>query len=412
MGDGVPNQYKEEKSMQEKKPTALNTFAILSLSLVSMAITVVTPAMATFAAVFPGQNITFISTLPTLFIVIATFISGAIMGKSVKYRTLAILGNTVALIGGIAPAIIGTPDNFALILVCRGIFGFGLGLMSPLGNALIIGLYEGQKRASILGYGTLCMNFGGIVCQMLGGALAGMDWKMTFWGHGFLIIAVLMSFFIPEPPKVEMPQGAADGPKPKPGIATIGGAVLLVIFNIVNYPNMMNMSILFEQRNAGGAVAAATALSLYTVAGCIAGLIFGQLFKIAQRWCFLIGYIICTVGSVCIYFGTTNIIMTLGLCLIGFGFSIIMPAIMAWLGMTTHPAAIASATAIVLAAMNIAGFISSFYVSLLQGIFGMEGYVLGGVLCAVVVFAATAVIFLFVNPFKNVPAGPGPAPTE
>ena len=268
--------------MQEKKVTGLNTFAILSLSLVAMTITVVTPAIGTFAGVFAahGTAFTFISTLPTLFIVIGTFLAGAIMGKTVKYRTLAIVGNTIALIGGCLPALICTPDNFPVLLVCRAFFGFGMGLMSPLGNALIIGHFQGQKQASLMGYGTLFMNAGGIVCQMLGGALAGIDWKLTFWGHGFLIIAVIMSFFIPEPPKMEAPapeEGVAvDGPKPGLGKVTVIAAIVLALFNIVNYPNMMNISTLFIQRNAGGAVAAATALSLYTVAGCVAGLIFGQ----------------------------------------------------------------------------------------------------------------------------------------
>lgn len=391
--------------MQEKKTTGLNTFAILCLPLISMAITVVTPAMATFAAVFPGQNITFISTLPTLFIVIGTFIAGAIMGKKIKYRTLAIVGTGVSLIGGVAPALIGSADGFAILLVCRALFGFGMGLMSPLGNALIIGLYEGQKRANLLGYSTLCMNFGGIVCQMLGGALAGVDWKMTFWGHGFIIISFIMAFFIPEPPEAATaPVGEAQGPKPKLGIATYGGAVIMILFNILNYPNMMNMSILFDQRNAGGAVAAATALSLYTVAGCIAGFIFGQIFKFAQRWCLFLGHALCALGTAIIYFGQNNIVMTSGLCLIGFGFSIIMPTVMAWVGMTTHPAAVASATALVLAAMNIAGFFSSFYVSALTAIFGES--VISGLVIAMIVFAAVAVIFLFLNPFKKIAPPP------
>ncbi len=394
----------------EKKTNGLSALSILSLSLVSMAITVVTPAMAVFAGVFPGQNITFISTLPTLFIVIATFIAGALMGKKVKYRTLAILGNLIALIGGVAPAIIGTPDSFTLLLVCRAVFGFGMGLISPLGNALIIGLYDGQKRASLLGYGTLCMNAGGIICQMLGGVLAGIDWKLTFWGHGFIAIALIMSFFIPEPPKVEIPKQSVSGnaEKPKLGSVTFIAALLLILFNLVNYPNMMNISILFETRNAGGAAAAATALSLYTVAGCVAGLIFGQIFKFAKRWCLFLGYLFCTAGSCAIYFGQVNIVMTLGLSLIGFGFSLIMPALMAWLGMATHPAIISTATAIVIGAMNIAAFISSFYVSLLTMIF--PDPVIGGLLVAIVVFAITAVIFLVINPFKKMDAAPAPQP--
>ena len=106
-------------------------------------------------------------------------------------------------------------------------------------------------------------------------------------------------------------------------------AILFIVFNILNYPIMLNISTLFEIRNAGGATVAATGLSLYTVAGCVAGLIFGTLFKFAKRWCIALGYILCGLGALCIYVGQNAAIMTLGLILIGFGFSTVMPAFFA-----------------------------------------------------------------------------------
>ncbi|MGI6055993.1 MAG: hypothetical protein ACOYBD_03265 [Bilifractor sp.] len=78
----------------------------MTLYFVSMAITVVTPAMATFMEHWPdkAEYISYISTLPTLFIVIGTFLAGAVMGRKIKYRTLAIIASVIALIGGVAPA--------------------------------------------------------------------------------------------------------------------------------------------------------------------------------------------------------------------------------------------------------------------------------------------------------------------
>ena len=163
---------------EEKRISPIGTAAIMCLFLVSMGFTVVTPAMATLGAHYAGKDVTWISTLPTLFTVIATALAGSVMGKKVKYRTLAIAAGVLYLIGGCAPALF---DNYAGMLVCRAILGFGLGLMAPLGNALIVGNYKGQKQASLLGYGTLFMNGGGIILQMLGGALAEMNWQLVFW---------------------------------------------------------------------------------------------------------------------------------------------------------------------------------------------------------------------------------------
>ena len=163
--------------------------------------------------------------------------------------------------------------SFAFILVTRALVGIGLGLMAPLGNALIIGLYEGQKQAAYLGYGTLLMNGGGIILQMLGGALADIGWKTTFFGHLLGVISIVCLIFLPEPEKAPVQQETGGKPAAKDKISPFvyAIAILFLLFNVLNYPVMLNMSLMFEMKGAGGATMAATALSLYTVAGCVAG---------------------------------------------------------------------------------------------------------------------------------------------
>ena len=382
---------------EEKRISPIGTAAIMCLFLVSMGFTVVTPAMATLGAHYAGKDVTWISTLPTLFTVIATALAGSVMGKKVKYRTLAIAAGVLYLIGGCAPALF---DNYAGMLVCRAILGFGLGLMAPLGNALIVGNYKGQKQASLLGYGTLFMNGGGIILQMLGGALAEMNWQLVFWGHAFGLIGLVMAFFLPEPDApAAVPEAASAGKKEKMGKAVWLIAILFIVFNILNYPIMLNISTLFEIRNAGGATVAATGLSLYTVAGCVAGLVFGTLFKFAKRWCIALGYILCGLGALCIYVGQNAAIMTLGLILIGFGFSTVMPAFFAWVGVVTPASTVAGAISICMAVMNLGGFVSSFWLKLLTAIFGEN--ILSGIMIEIVVFLIIGVIFLIYSPFKE-----------
>ena len=382
---------------EEKRISPIGTAAIMCLFLVSMGFTVVTPAMATLGAHYAGKDVTWISTLPTLFTVIATALAGSVMGKKVKYRTLAIAAGVLYLIGGCAPALF---DNYAGMLVCRAILGFGLGLMAPLGNALIVGNYKGQKQASLLGYGTLFMNGGGIILQMLGGALAEMNWQLVFWGHAFGLIGLVMAFFLPEPDApAAVPEAASAGKKEKMGKAVWLIAILFIVFNILNYPIMLNISTLFEIRNAGGATVAATGLSLYTVAGCVAGLVFGTLFKLAKRWCIALGYILCGLGALCIYVGQNAAIMTLGLILIGFGFSTVMPAFFAWVGVVTPASTVAGAISICMAVMNLGGFVSSFWLKLLTAIFSEN--ILSGIMIEIVVFLIIGVIFLIYSPFKE-----------
>ena len=387
--------------MEEKKVRGSGLAAIMTLYFVSMAITVVTPAMATFMEHWPdkAEYISYISTLPTLFIVIGTFLAGTIMGRKIKYRTLAIIASVIALIGGVGPAFF---DSFELTLVCRAVMGFGAGLLAPLGNALIVGLYKGQKQASILGYGTLFMNAGGIVLQMLGGFLAGTGdrgWQMVFWGHALLIVAVIMSFFLPEPPKEEVVSDSGKKESMSKKIYVI--AALIFLYNLFAYPIMLNMSTLFVQRNAGGPAVAATALSLYTVAGVVAGFVFGFLFKAVKRMVITLGMALCGLGFLLVFFGSSMIVMTVGLVIVGFGFSTFFPAFMAWMGMVTPPSTVAMASSLILACMNLGGFVASPYNSLLMSIFGADHFILPMVLIAIVFDFAVAVIFIFTSPFKE-----------
>jgi len=378
-----------------RKVNGLGTVAIMSMFLVVMGITVVTPAMAKFAEAFPNNNFVLISTLPTLFVVISTVWTGSVAGKRLSYKFLAILGSLLFLVGGCAPALI--PD-FTTILVCRAVLGIGIGMISPLGNALIAGNFEGQKRASLLGYGTLFMNAGGIVFQMLGGILADVSWQMTFWAHGLIIVALIMAFFLPEPQKPSASQSAQGAPKEKIGKPIWIIAILLLVYNMINYPIMMNLSILFIERNAGGATAAATALSLFTVAGCVAGLIFGTMFKALKRFCLPLGFVLCALGATMVRFGSTAPVMTVGLILIGFGFSVILPSLMTWMSISTPPSTIAMATSVIMALMNLGGFICTYWLVLINSIAGEA--IITPINVGIGFFVCMTVIFVIFNPFK------------
>jgi len=382
---------------EKKKLSTLSTAAILAMFVVQMGYTVVTPAMATLAKHFEGKDISWISTLPTLFVVLATFAAGSLMSRGVKYRTLAIVASLLYFIGGCAPALF---DNYAGTLVCRAILGLGIGLINPLGNALVLGLYEGQKQASMLGFGTLFMNAGGIAFQMLGGGLAEINWNLTFWGHAFCAIGLLMAFFLPEPEKVQKTDRTTPTiKKEKIGSGVFLIAILFLLFNMLNFPIMMNVSILFEMREAGGATAAATALSLFTVAGCVAGFLYGAIFKVAKRWCLTLGYALAGFGAMVIFFGNSAVIMSIGLMMVGFGFSVIMPTFFAWAGLVTPPATVAVAISVILALMNFGGFLSSFWLKFLLAVFGESIH--SAIIVEIIVFLATAVVFVIYNPLKE-----------
>ena len=100
-----------------------------------------------------------------------------------------------------------------------------------------------------------------------------------------------------------------------------------------------------------------------------------------------------------VYLCTTNILMTLGLMMLGFGFSIIMPTGMAWLGIGTPPSTVALGTSIVMALMNLGAFASSIWLKILNAIFGET--IFSAIMTEIIVFFAAAAVFVICNPFKQ-----------
>ncbi|SFB01914.1 Major Facilitator Superfamily protein [Acetitomaculum ruminis DSM 5522] len=390
--------------MEKKKVSVAGTLAVFSLFLLSMGITVVTPAMNViierWAATVSVTNIYMVSTIPTLVMVPVTIVAGSLAGKKVKYRTLAVLGAFLFLLGGCAPAVL--PENFILLLACRAVFGVGVGLMAPLGNALVVGLYEPGKASAYLGYGTLLMNFGGIIFQQLGGFFAGISWNATFWGHAFGLVGFVMAFFIPEPELPAEDSSAASAPKEKMHPFAWFAAITLFIFNIANYPLMMNLSTFMAQKNAGDAQAAAIVLSVYTVGGCISGLIFGKIYGVVKRFSVSLGLAICVVGICVAYFGANVATIGAGMFLDGFGFSIMFPALIAFVGMLTPPSTQAFGISIVTAFMNLSSFFSAYYLVVIEHFSGKDNVIGSSYFWAMAILGILAVFYIFYNPIKNV----------
>jgi predicted MFS family arabinose efflux permease len=388
----------------QKEPSTLNLAAIFGLFLISMCITVVTPAMATFIAQWPEHGPTgdgmyaYISTLPTLFTLICSPIFGALAGKKMKFKTISILGTALITVGGCLPAVVG--GSFYFVLFTRALVGAGAGMLSPLGNALILGCYKGQKQATYLGWGTLFMNGGGIVFQLLGGFLAeNGGWQMTFWGHAFGLVSLILAFFIPEPPKAEAPSQAGPAKKEKMHWMVWFVGFFLLVFNILNYPVMMNISVLFEQRNAGGAAAASIGTTLYTVAGMVAGMIFGALFSKLKRFVIPVGMAFCTLGAFLVYSGQTAMVMDAGLMCVGFGFSCWFPAMTGLVGMWTPPSTVAFGMSIVMALMNGGGFLCSYWLMIVGKITGDA--VVMPILLEVIIFAVITVLLFIWDPYPK-----------
>ncbi|MDF2876885.1 MAG: transporter, aromatic acid:H+ symporter family, partial [Sporomusa sp.] len=162
--------------------------AVLSISLLLLAATAVSPALANISAAFKGtsaQTIMLLVALPSMTMVLASLVFGK-LSEFLSRRGLFQLAMALFLIGGISPYFM---NDLTMILGMRAILGLSLGIIFPLSIVLISDFFEGNERDTVMGLQSVFVNLGGIIFAMLGGLLCAVDWHNTFLAYavGFVV---------------------------------------------------------------------------------------------------------------------------------------------------------------------------------------------------------------------------------
>ncbi|AFA48363.1 MFS transporter [Acetobacterium woodii] len=382
---------------QTVKP--ISAFTILALAFFGMGVGTITPALNAIFVQFSDLPITtllLVSTLPSLAVIPASIIAGSVAGSKVKYRTLAILGMALFVLGGVAPYF---ANDFTVILLERAIFGIGLGIISPLANSLVMGVYEGDKVATMTGIVTLSMNIGGMVLQFMGGFLAGVGWNYAFLPHGLGIISlILVIFFLPEPHQAPVSTETQVLPKEKLPLKVWITVLVYGIFTLCIYPMLVNMSTLIVERGLGTTATAGVVLSFLTIGGMVAGSVFGKVFKISGRFILAFGFAVGVIGLGIVVIAQNIVLLTVGAFLVGVAMSTLIPASMMIISMSTKPTQMAFSVSLFMAGMNLFGFLSTYWIGAIAAITGdavttpiAVGAVVSGIFC---------ILYLVVNPLK------------
>ena len=327
---------------------------VLSLSLLIMSPTAVSPALADMIAAFPAVNpntVMWVITLPSIVMVIFSLIYGWLVKFTAK-RTLVLIAMACFLIGGVAPAFL---DNITLILVMRGVFGISIGFLMPLSSGLIADFYEGQERAAMMGWQSAVVNFGALVFMFTGGLLAAIHWNYTFMTYAAgLIVAIWVIFKLPEPKTTS----SVSAEKIKMPIQVYTQIASVSLYNLLFFALMTNISIMISGEGLGDASHAGTALTIFTIGGFIAGMVFGKTVQIFGSLTNAFGWISTGTGMLIIALNTNLYLISAGAFIVGIGLATTMPSYLIKVSQTAPVSAIAVAYAYVFGFVGIGQFIS------------------------------------------------------
>ncbi|MDD4908077.1 MAG: MFS transporter [Candidatus Omnitrophica bacterium] len=205
--------------------------SILSISLLTvMASAAISPALAKIKQAFPDVDPTLIKlvlTLPSLLIIPFSLLAGWLATR-MKKKYVLLIGLVIYTIGGIGGAF---ARSITELLIIRGFFGIGAGLIIPLSTSLIADFYEGPERTKMMGLSGSVSHLGGVIFLLVSGWLACVSWRLAFSVYGLAVIIFLMVLFCLPEPVSKRPGGLVKSALPGGVfICAVLGALMMVAF--------------------------------------------------------------------------------------------------------------------------------------------------------------------------------------
>ncbi len=388
----------------QKNKTAI---LVLMLSVVllgtnSSANTVLSKIMADFPDV-PATTVRLIATLPSVFTTILTLMIGPVIGKKISYKTVCVLALAFITFGGAGPIVLNS--SIAIILVCRAIYGIGLGLFSCR-NGYAVLLCEGELRKSIISTITLINNISAVVMQLICGWLGDIRWPYAFipFLYGLLPLALAV-LFLREPNAEEGQKEApasstAETPARKKGVSPWSWmyCLLIFVFTLCGLTWMTGMSSLLTEKGITDASSVGVAISACSAGGILGSFIFGFVSKNKQKLAVTVAAALGAAGAVIAVIASSVPMMILAGLLAGSGYLTAVISCNTFAALSNVRENVTNATTNVMAVMAVATFLTGWFIDICgKYIHIMPAFTANAFAAAIVIQAAIAVISLFFN---------------
>lgn len=300
---------------------------ILSMNLLLMLGTAVTSAIAAITRSFskePISKVQLLGSIPQLGQIISTILFAYLTYKMTR-KNLGLMAILFVTIGGLIPAIYSSSLN--LILACMVLVGFGTGTITNVVPVLLQENFEGETRATTMGWATGVTNIGMMVFTALGGLLGNNNWRNLFWIYGLgLVVFALALFLIPQDKKLANTNQDSNK-NVKIGFWNLlkhfsGYVYVLYLINFMLSIAMMtflsNQSIVLAGQNKGTAyVAMVTALG--NIGGIITAAFLTYIRKLTRDDTIAWGFIAFALSFICIVFSSNIILHIIGNAFSGMG---------------------------------------------------------------------------------------------
>lgn len=353
---------------------------IYALTLLAMSSLGITPSIGLIMVEFPDAGATAVQQLtgiPNLMGIVSAVIFSAVATK-VPRKVLAIAAPLFIAVGGLLPVVVS--GGLPFLLVCSGILGLGVGLVTNTANTLITDLLPVDKQEAAMSQNVIFVNVGSIIMTMGGGMLSAGGWRNNYLVYLVAVpVLVLVLLCIPWQ-KVAAPEDAASqSPSAEReasasqrgglGLAAVVAVAAILVYNGVysTFPN--NISLILTEGGLGDSSLAGMVTAFGTLGGIVAGITLGFLFKYIQRFSLALG--LGAMGAAMIVLGfAQSLPIVLGAAfVIGYVLSIGFAQSPFVISIGTTPYLIPLAMGLYSAGSSLGGFVSPVVMNALSGAF-------------------------------------------
>lgn len=365
----------EKETKVEKESKTKSVIAVCAISFLTLVSSATSPALAVIGENFPTASpeaISSIATLDTLTSVPFTIVTGLLLGRFVRFRSMTFIGLIISFVGGILPYF---ATSVGEILVGRAILGIGHGLIVPITNTLTLSLFSGDAVSKQFSRNSMATNCGAIFFQLLGGFLGDLNWRLPFVVYTAVVpVLIIVILYLPEPV-----QSVATGLQKvkKFEISKIFTphvffwSFVHALYMLWFYAYVTQTSGILSTFGYGSSVSAIV-LSVFTLIGVYGGYNFYKIQKKIGTRTMSVGFFVNSFSFLALCACNEIVSYTVFSCTFGFGYGLLQPAVSYFLGVgldENYRAACISVSAIISA---LGSFFSSYAVKFSKIILGSD----------------------------------------
>jgi MFS family permease len=347
---------------------------ILSLALLTIPQSMLNPVLPAIQAAFPNvapSIIQLLSTIPSLCCVVFSPVYGKLTGF-VARRKIYSAAIILLLVGGILPAFV---SSFALFLMLRFVMGAGVGLLIPAATDLIVNFFDGSTRRTMIGWNQAAASIGGVLFQLIGGYLAGINWRYACLATAVCAIFFLIAFIIIPEPELKVKASEADQEnKFRMSGRMCAFSVWYLFYAMFTFAFVTTTAMMSVREKIATSADLGFTMSLLTISISVVAVFFGMLAKIFKKYIIATGICINAIAAWLAFTGHSLFLIDLAMVLCGVGLALSIPGVLTRVSSMAAPAAVTMTMSIFYATSGLGQFVQPLAFAWIQKQLGITDF--------------------------------------